>query len=316
MEKSIVVKEKRNKNSKTLRKRIWEARYLYLMLLPGVIWFFVWCYMPMDGIVLAFKQYNAKLGIWGSAFVGLKNFKRIFITPAAIQSIINTLQISLTRLVVEFPIPILLALLLNEVRNKYGKKTLQTIFTFPHFMSWVVVSVVVQNFFSANGFVNQILNMMGMESISVLSNKALFRPLLYLTSNWKEAGWSAIIYLAAITGVDQSLYEAAEIDGANRLQQAWHITLSCIRTTIVIMFIMAVGNTMNAGFDQIFNMQNDVVKEVGRIIDTYVYEITFQSAPDYGFSAAVGILKSAVNLILMFLANFVCRKITGTGLIE
>ena len=315
MEEAVNVKKKKG-DSKLLRKRIWKARYIYLMLLPGIIWFLVWCYLPMDGIILAFKQYNARLGILGSPFVGLRNFERIFITPAAIQSIKNTLQISLTRLVVEFPVPILVALLLNEIRHKYGKKFLQTIFTFPHFMSWVIVAVVVQNFFSANGFVNQILNTFGAEPISVLSDKVLFRPLLYLTSNWKEAGWSAIIYLAAITGVDQSLYEAAEIDGASRFQRAWHITLGCIRPTIVIMFIMAVGNTMNAGFDQIFNMQNDVVKDVARIIDTYVYEITFQTAPDYGFSAAVGILKSGVNLILMFLANFVCRKISGTGLIE
>lgn len=312
----INAKERKMKNTKPLWKRMWEARFIYLMLLPGIIWFTVWCYMPMDGVLLAFKKYNARLGIWGSEFVGWKNFHRIFITPAAVQSIINTLQISLTRLVVEFPVPIILALLLNEVRNKYGKKALQTIFTFPHFMSWVVVAVIVENFCSSTGFINNVLNMFGMEPVSILADKTLFRPLLYLTSNWKEMGWSAIIYLAAISGVDQSLYEAAEIDGANRLQQAWHITLSSIRGTIVILFIMAVGSTMNAGFDQIFNMQNDIVKEVARIIDTYVYEITFQSAPDYGFSAAVGIFKSVINMILMFLANFVCRKTTGQGLIE
>ena len=265
---------------------------------------------------MAFKKYNARLGIWGSEFVGLKNFQRILITPTAVQSIINTLQISLTRLVVEFPVPIILALLLNEIRNKFGKRVLQTIFTFPHFMSWVVVAVIVENFFSSTGFVNTVLNTVGIKPVSILSNKFLFRPLLYLTSNWKEMGWSAIIYLAAISGVDQSLYEAAAIDGANRLQQAWHITLSSIRGTIVILFIMAVGNAMNAGFDQIFNMQNAIVKDVARIIDTYVYEITFQSAPDYGFSAAVGIFKSVINMILMFLANFVCHKTTGSGLIE
>lgn len=304
------------KSTKPLWKRMWEARYIYLLLLPGVIWFAVWCYMPMDGILLAFKKYNAKLGIWGSSFVGLKNFKRIFITPAAITSIINTLQISLTRLVVEFPVPIFIALLLNEVRSKKGKKVLQTVYTFPHFMSWVVIGAIMNNFFADSGLFNQVLKSLNFESVAFLADKKVFRVLLYFTSNWKEAGWSAIIYLAAISGIDPTLYEAAEIDGANRLQQAWHITLSCIRGTIVILFILAVGNIMNAGFDQIFNLQNSVVKDAVQIIDTYVYEITFQSVPDYGFSAAVGIFKSVINMIMMFAANFVCRRLTGSGLYE
>lgn len=305
---------KANRSRIPLRKRIWEARYLYLLLLPGVVWFFIWYYIPMDGVILAVKKYNAKLGIWGSPFVGMKNFNRIFITPAAFQSIINTLEISLTRLLVEFPIPILLALMLNEVRHKQGKKVLQTLYTFPHFFNWVVISVVLTNFFSASGFFNYVVKSLGGEPLNLLANKDLFRPLLYFTSNWKESGWSSIIFLASISGIDPTLYEAAEIDGANRLQQAWYITVSCIRDTIVIMFILQVGNMMNAGFDQVFNLQNDAVKEVGRIIDTYVYEISFQSAPDYGFSAAVGIFKAVINLMLMLIANFVCRKVSGTGL--
>ena len=303
-----------NRPKKPLWKRIWDARYLYLLLLPGVIWFYIWHYIPMDGVILAFKKYNARLGIWGSQWVGFKNFNRIFITPAAFQSIINTLEISLTRLIVEFPLPILLALMLNEVRHKQGKKLLQTVYTFPHFLSWVVISVILTNFFATSGFFNIMLKTMGLEPMRILASKELFRPLLYFTSNWKESGWSSIIFLAAISGIDPTLYEAAEIDGANRLQQAWYITVSCIRDTIVIMFILAVGGIMNAGFDQVFNLQNDAVKDVGRIIDTYVYEISFQSAPDYGFSAAVGIFKSVINLIMMLIANFVCRKLSGAGL--
>lgn len=303
-----------NRPKKPLWKRIWDARYLYLLLLPGVIWFYIWHYIPMDGVILAFKKYNARLGIWGSQWVGFKNFNRIFITPAAFQSIINTLEISLTRLIVEFPLPILLALMLNEVRHKQGKKLLQTVYTFPHFLSWVVISVILTNFFATSGFFNIMLKAMGLEPMRILASKELFRPLLYFTSNWKESGWSSIIFLAAISGIDPTLYEAAEIDGANRLQQAWYITVSCIRDTIVIMFILAVGGIMNAGFDQVFNLQNDAVKDVGRIIDTYVYEISFQSAPDYGFSAAVGIFKSVINLIMMLIANFVCRKLSGAGL--
>lgn len=303
-----------NGQNKSLARRIWDARWLYLLILPGVLYFVVWHYMPMEGILLAFKKYNARLGIWGSEWVGLKNFKRIFITPAAIKAILNTLRVSLSRLVIEFPAPIILALLLNEVVGKRFKKVLQTVYTFPHFLSWVVVSIIVSNFLSNAGFFNSLLRELGFESVNFLADKALFRPLIYFTSIWKEVGWSSIIYMAAIANVDPALYEAAELDGAGRLQQAWHITVSSIRDTIVLMFIMSVGGMMNAGFDQIFNMSNDVVKEAGQIIDTYVYDITFLSAPNYGFSTAVEVFKAVINLILMLLANKVSKKATGNAL--
>lgn len=303
-----------NGPKKSLARQIWDARWLYLLILPGVLYFVVWHYMPMEGILLAFKKYNARLGIWGSEWVGLKNFKRIFITPAAIKAILNTLRVSLSRLVIEFPAPIILALLLNEVVGKRFKKVLQTVYTFPHFLSWVVVSIIVSNFLSNTGFFNSLLRELGFESVNFLADKALFRPLIYFTSIWKEVGWSSIIYMAAIANVDPALYEAAELDGAGRLQQAWHITVSSIRDTIVLMFIMSVGSMMNAGFDQIFNMSNDVVKEAGQIIDTYVYDITFLSAPNYGFSTAVEVFKAVINLILMLLANKVSKKATGNAL--
>lgn len=303
-----------NGPKKSLARQIWDARWLYLLILPGVLYFVVWHYMPMEGILLAFKKYNARLGIWGSEWVGLNNFKRIFITPAAIKAILNTLRVSLSRLVIEFPAPIILALLLNEVVGKRFKKVLQTVYTFPHFLSWVVVSIIVSNFLSNAGFFNSLLRELGFESVNFLADKALFRPLIYFTSIWKEVGWSSIIYMAAIANVDPALYEAAELDGAGRLQQAWHITVSSIRDTIVLMFIMSVGGMMNAGFDQIFNMSNDVVKEAGQIIDTYVYDITFLSAPNYGFSTAVEVFKAVINLILMLLANKVSKKATGNAL--
>lgn len=306
--------EKLNGPKKSLARQIWDARWLYLLILPGVLYFVVWHYMPMEGILLAFKKYNARLGIWGSEWVGLKNFQRIFITPAAIKAILNTLRVSLSRLVIEFPAPIILALLLNEVVGKRFKKVLQTVYTFPHFLSWVVVSIIVSNFLSNAGFFNSLLRELGFESVNFLADKALFRPLIYFTSIWKEVGWSSIIYMAAIANVDPALYEAAELDGAGRLQQAWHITVSSIRDTIVLMFIMSVGGMMNAGFDQIFNMSNDVVKEAGQIIDTYVYDITFLSAPNYGFSTAVEVFKAVINLILMLLANKVSKKATGNAL--
>jgi len=306
----------RRPHKKSLAFRIWDARYLYLLVLPAIAWYVIWCYIPMDGVLLAFKKYSAKLGVLGSEWIGLKNFQRIFVTNAAVKSIFNTLEISFARLIIEFPMPILLAILLNEVNHKQGKKVLQTVYTFPHFLSWVIVASICKNFFAASGFFNSVIKSLGGETVNFLANKNLFRPLLYFTSIWKEAGWSSIIFLASISSIDPTLYEAAEIDGANRLQQAWYITVSCIRETIVLMFIMAVGGVMNAGFDQIFNMMNGAVQETVEIIDTYIYNISFEAKPDYGFSGAIGIFKSIINLMLMCCANFVCKKLTGSGLFK
>lgn len=300
-----------NRKNMSVGHRLWADKYLYLMLLPLAVWIAVFCYVPMGGIVMAFEDYSAKLGIWGSEWVGLKHFHRIFITPTATKAIINTVVISLSRLIWQFPVPIILAILITEMPGKKIKKVYQTIFTFPHFLSWVVVGVVVSNFLSNNGAINIILSELGFENVNFLSNVKTFRPLLYLTENWKEMGWSAIIYMAAIAGIDTTLYDAAKVDGATRTQQIWHITLTGIRSTIAIMFILAVGGLMNAGFDQIFNMRNDVVKETVQILDTYVYDITFLAMPDYGFSTAVGLFKSVINLALLLLANKMVHILTG-----
>ncbi len=303
------------KNSRIRKKplghEIWKARYLYLLLIPFLIWLIVFCYGPMYGILMAFKDYNARLGILGSEWVGLKHFQRIFITPAATRAIINTFVISVSRLILEFPAPIILAILITEMPGKKTKKIYQTVFTFPHFLSWIVVAAILSNFLSNNGAINVLLESFGMEKMNFLGNKSLFRPLLYITSNWKEMGWSAIIYMAAIAGIDPTLYEAANIDGASRLRQIWHVMLPGIKTTIAVMFILAVGGVMNAGFDQIFNMRNPVVKDVAQILDTYVYDITFAATPNYGFSTAVELFKSVINLILLVAANSIVGKLSG-----
>lgn len=294
--------------------RLWRARYLYLMLLPAAAYYAVFKYEPMAGLLLAFKKFYANKGIFGSPWVGLNNFKRIFITPDAVTAIINTLQISLCRLVFEFPFPILLALLINEMRSNKLKRVYQTIYTFPHFLSWVVVGTMMTNMFAGYGTINAFIALIGGERINFLSNQSLFRPFLFMTANWKEMGWSAIIYMATITSIDPTLYEAATVDGANRLQQTWHITLPGIKQTIVIMFILAVGHMMDAGFDQIFNLQNSAVKGVSEIIDTYIYNITFKTTPNYGFSTAVGMFKSVINFIMLLLCNGLTKKISGKGL--
>jgi putative aldouronate transport system permease protein len=246
----------------------------------------------------------------------LDNFNRIFTTPAALLAIRNTFVINLSRLVVEFPAPILLALLVNEMRGKRLKRLYQTVYTFPHFLSWVVVATILTNFLSNGGAVNTVLVQLGGERTNFLANEAIFRPLLYATHIWKEMGWNAIIYMAAIAGIDPSLYEAATVDGASRLRQAWHISLPGIRPTIVVLFILTVGRLMNAGFEQIFYLQNAAVKQVSDILDTYIYDITFKATPSYGFSTAVGMFKSLVNLVLLLIANKLVKTVSGSGLLS
>ena len=294
--------------------RIVEARYIYLLILPGVIWFAVWCHGPMYGLLLAFKKYNASLGILHSPWVGLSNFERIFITPAFGNAFQNTCIISFSRILFEFPAPILLAIIINEMRARSIKRIYQTIYTFPNFLSWVIVSMILESFLSNSGSVNSILAAMGRNKIDFLANKTLFRPLLYLTSIWKSAGWSSIIYMAVLMSIDPQLYEAAEIDGASRLRRIWHITLPGLKGIIVIQLILSIGGVMNGGFDQIFNMYNPVVKPVSDIIDTYVYAITFETAPNYGFSTAVGMFKSIINFALLLSANYLSKLINGSGL--
>jgi putative aldouronate transport system permease protein len=300
----------------TLSRKIWEARYIYLLLIPGILYFAIFHYGPMGGLVLAFKKYNARLGIFGSQWAGLDNFIRIFVTSGAVQAIRNTFVINFSRLLIEFPVPILLALLINDMPGKRLKRIYQTVYTFPHFLSWVVVSTILTNFLSNGGAVNTLIAGLGGARTNFLANESTFRPLLYATHIWKEAGWNAIIYIAAISSIDPTLYEAATVDGAGRLRQAWHITLPGIRPTIVILFILTVGRVMNTGFEQIFYLQNAAVKQVSDILDTYVYEITFKATPNYGFSTAVGMFKSVINLIMLLLANRVTKLLSGSGLMN
>lgn len=300
------------RKKKSLLREVWKARYIYLLLLPFLAWLLVFNYIPMGGIVLAFKDYKARLGIWGSPWVGLKHFERIFITPDAIGAIKNTLQISLGRILWCFPMPIILAIMITEMPGKKMKKLYQTIYTFPHFISWVVVSVIVVNLFASGGAVNSVLESLGLEKVPFLANQSFFRVMLYTLDVWKEVGWGAIIYMATIAGIDPTLYEAASIDGASRLRQIWHITLTALRPTIAIMFILTVGGLMNAGFDQIFNMRNDSIASSAQILDTYVYDITFQAKPNYGFSTAVGLFKAVFNFLLLTIANQVVGILTGT----
>ena len=278
---AIAKKRVAQTQKRSLGKRILLNWQVYLLLLPGLIWYTIFCYIPIGGLSLAFKDYKANLGIWGSPWVGLANYDFVMRDPDFFQALGNTIIISLSRLVFQFPIPIILALLINEIRSTRYRKVLQTVFTFPHFLSWVIIASIMLNLLGNSGTVNSVLKVFGMEPVNFLGDESLFRPLLYISENWKSAGWSAIIYIAAIAGIDTEQYEAATIDGAGRFQKMIYITLPSIKATIVVMFILAVGGIMNAGFDQIFNLSNAAVRDVSDILDTYIYRITFQSSADF-----------------------------------
>lgn len=287
---------------------------IYVIILLPIIWYVIFAYMPLAGLQLALKTYKPRLGIWGSPWMGLKNFQNVFIDPAFMRSIWRTLSINILRLFVVFPIPIILALLLNEMRSKRYKNVLQTVMTFPNFLSWVIVSSILTNVLSADGLANSFIRALGGGTVDFLGSERLFQPMLYITDIWKSSGWSMIVYLAAISGIDQDQYEASEIDGANHWQKLVHITFPNLMPTIVVMFILATGNLMSAGFDQIFNLSNSATKNVAEILDMYIYRITFQSAPDYGLSTAISLMRSVVNMALLLLADRGSKMMGGNGL--
>lgn len=297
-----------------LGKSIWKNRMIYMLLLPGVLWYVIFCYLPMGGLSLAFKTYNANLGIWGSPWVGLQNYEFVFRDPAFFDSIGRTLSINLGRMIFEFPFPILLALFINEIRCGKYQKFVQTVCTFPHFLSWIVIAAVLQNFLGSDGMINRLVQMAGGEPVGFLSTPGLFQPMLYLTAIWKSSGWNAIIYLAAISGIDTEQFEAAEIDGCSRWQRIWYLTLPSIVPTICIMCILTMGNLMTAGFDQIFNLNNAAVNSVSETLDMYIYRVTFQSSSDFGFSSAVSLLRSIMNLFFLVIADRGSRLMGGNGL--
>ncbi|ABP68106.1 binding-protein-dependent transport systems inner membrane component [Caldicellulosiruptor saccharolyticus DSM 8903] len=299
---------------KSLIREIAYYKYIYLLLLPGLIFYIIFSYIPMYGVTLAFKEYDYAKGILHSPWVGLRNFEFILMEPEFWQAFRNTIIISFGKLITGFPAPIILAILINELREGRYKKSLQTIYTFPHFLSWVIVAGIIKNLFSSDGAINNALVALGFQKYSFLADARLFRPLLYISEIWKESGWSSIIYLAAISGIDPELYEAAYIDGANRWQRIRYITWPGIKPTAVLLFVLAVGNCMNAGFDQIFNLYNPLVYETGDIIDTYVYRITFLTNPDFGISTAVGLFKSVINFVLLISADRFLKAIGERGI--
>lgn len=297
------------KSSRTKRdlKKNWP--FLVMLLVP-LTFLFVFSYGPMYGVLVAFKRYSPGLGIWDSPWNNFAHFERMFTDFTFIRALRNTVSISLLKLAFVFPAPILLALLLNEVKNLKFKKITQVISYLPYFMSWVIVaSMVLEVLSPQRGIVNYFLQLFGFESIHFLSSQRWFVPMLLVSDIWKGIGYGAIIYLAAITGVDPSLYEAAELDGATRIQKMWYVTIPTILPIILTMFILQVGSIMNAGFDQILNLYNPMVYSVADIIDTYVYRVgLIEFNVDY--ATAVGLFKNLIGLILILGSNKIVNKLT------
>ncbi|WP_242985403.1 ABC transporter permease [Vallitalea okinawensis] len=298
---------------KTTLSRIMEYKSVYLMMLPAIIGFAIFNYAPLYGIQLAFKEYWVMEGIAGSPWVGFENFIEIFQLEKFWEVMGNTLIISFEKLIFGFPMPIILALLLNEVYHNKFKKTIQTVVYLPHFVSWVIMYGVIYALLGSTGVVNSFFVNIGEEKINFLSNPDYFRPMVIISQIWKNAGWKSIIYLAALAGIDPSLYESATVDGANRWKKMWHITLPSILPTISTLLILDCGKLMTAGFDQILNLYNEAVYEVGDIVETYVYRIGVTKG-QYESATAVNLFLNVINLFILVAVNKISKKVSGTGL--
>lgn len=301
--------------SGSLFKNLWKYRWLYAFMLPGLIYFVIFKYVPFWGLIMAFKNYQPHLGLMGSEWVGLAHFKRFFEMDEFWQLFRNTLLLGLYNTVIYFPITIVLALLLNEIRSEVYKRSIQTLIYVPHFLSWVVIAGITYVLLTTEGgLVNgMITGITGGAPVEFLTSSEWFRPLIVLQMIWKDAGWGTIIFLAALAGVNLQLYEAARMDGANRFQQLWHVTLPAIRSVIVILFILRLGSFLDLGFEQIFLMLNAINRDVGEVFDTYVYRVGLLQG-QFSYSTAVGLFKSVVGLILVIGANKLAKKFGEEGI--
>ncbi|APO48142.1 protein lplB [Paenibacillus xylanexedens] len=293
---------------------LWRYRILYLLSVPGILYFFLFKYVPLFGSVIAFQNYNIFKGITGSDWVGLEHFQKMFSHYDFLRILNNTLLLGLYDLVIAFPVPILLAILLNEVRMIVFKRLLQTIVYMPHFLSWVVISGIFMGIFSMDaGVVNKALGFLGMQPMYFLGEDSYIRSILIGSGIWRDSGYGTIIFLAAIAGINPDLYEAAEVDGAGRLKQIWSITLPSLLPTIMILLLLHIGKFLDLGFERVFVFLNPLNLESGEILDTYIYKAGLLSQ-QYSYTTAIGLFKSVVGLMLILLGNFFSKKTTGESL--
>ncbi len=303
------------KNKASFFKQLANQKYLQAMALLGVIWMLVFNYIPMGGIVIAFKKFKITRSIAEAPWVGLQYFKEFFMDDNFLNIMQNTLGISLLKLFIGFPLPIIFALLLNEIRNVKFKKIAQTISYLPHFLSWVVLGGIMVTWLSKTGVINDFLVAANIikEPISFLGDPKYFWGISVISDSWKELGWSAIIYLAAIAGVDQQMYEAATVDGATKLQKIFKITIPSITGTIALMLILQVSGLLNSNFDQVLILKNQINVSRSQVIDTYVYQVGMTMGK-YSYATAVGLFKSVIALLLLVIANKTSKKCLGRSL--
>ena len=307
-------KNDRKEGVKGLTKYLWKHKYMYLMLVPAIVYYVIFCYVPMYGASIAFKDFNPMQGIMKSPWVGFDVFEQHFGMSKFYSVFWNTIRISLIRLIFGFPFPIIVALMLNELRWNRVKRVIQTAIYIPNFISWVVLGGIMTSLLSMDsGIVNGIIKMLGFQPIGFLTDERYFVPTMVVSMIWKTFGWNTIIYLAAMTGIDPQLYEAATVDGANRWQGLLHITLPCIRSTIIVVLITRIGSLMQAGFEQIFVLYHPGVYGTADIIDTYVYRMGLQEGK-FELASAVGLFKSVVNFILVVIANKTARMMGEEGI--
>lgn len=304
-------------DKKAFRARTWKLikknKMVYLMVLPVVIYYILFHYKPMYGIIISFQDFSPRKGVFGSDWVGLKHFRDFFGGYYFWRLLRNTLKLSFATLLIGFPVPIILALLINELRSKAFSKTVQTITYMPHFVSMVVLCSMIRQFVGSGGFITGFFNLFGYDGSNMLSKQSLWIPIYVISNIWSGAGWGSIVYLAALTGIDSELYDAARVDGANRWKQTLHVTFPSILPTIIIMLIMRVGQIMGVGYEKTILLYNDGIYEVADIISTYVYRMGMISR-EFSFSTAVGLFNSVVNFILVILANQISKKTTETSL--
>ncbi|RVT62734.1 sugar ABC transporter permease [Niallia taxi] len=310
---TLSVKQEKGIRRQKILAGIKTNKLLYLMIFPGVLYFLIFKYLPMAGLIIAFQDYQPYLGILDSPWVGLKHFIRLFTEPTFFMLLNNTLILFALNIIIFFPLPIILSLMLNEVKNKYFKSGIQTLIYIPHFMSWVIIVSITYVFLNVDGgVINELLATMGLDKISFLTSPDWTRTVYISQIIWKELGWSTIIYLAAITAVDTQLYEAAEMDGAGILRKTWHVTLPAIRPVIITLLILKIGSTLDLGFEHMYLLLNSLNRSVAEIFDTYIYTAGLKNG-QLSFSTAVGLFKGIVGLILVILANKLAKKFGEDG---
>lgn len=297
-----------------LFSRVWKHKWLYVLLLPGLLYFVIYVYLPLLGSVIAFQDFSPFRSFSGSPWVGLKHFERLFTDPDLPRVVVNTFVLSSLQIILAFPVPIVLALMLNEVRNEVYKRTIQSIIYLPHFISWVVIVGIWYQMFGSQGLINQVLSDADLGTVNFLTDPTWFRINFVLQNVWKGAGWGTIIFLAALTGIDEQLYEAAAIDGASRLQRMRHITIPGIRPVVLIVLIIQLGNVLTIGFEHIFLLLNPVTEPYAQVLDTFVYTRGIVNG-NFSFATAVGLVQGLVGMVLVITANWAAKRFGDGGIL-